>query len=65
VTKWGKRGSENGMLYYPLANIVDPFNPKIFVADTHNHRIQVFVWKNQNKLSDLYVSCCLSCLSQE
>lgn len=42
ITEWGTQGSAPGEFNSPNAITVDP-NGKIYVADTENHRIQVFV----------------------
>jgi DNA-binding beta-propeller fold protein YncE len=50
LTKWGTAGSGNGQFNHPWGLAVDS-SGKVFVADTNNNRIQVFVWKSgQNPL---------------
>ncbi len=41
IFEWGTRGSRPGQFYFPRCVAVD-LNGNIYVADTRNHRIQVF-----------------------
>lgn len=47
TTKWGSQGSADGQFRYPYGIAVKPakisfLEERVFVADGHNHRIQVF-----------------------
>lgn len=41
IHEWGSHGSENGKFGYPQGITVSPSN-LVYVADTENHRVQVF-----------------------
>lgn len=47
VTKWGSLGSGNGQFYRPFglaikSGVFTPLQERVYVADSANHRIQVF-----------------------
>jgi tripartite motif-containing protein 71 len=41
ITKWGSKGTADGQFEYPSGVAVDS-SENVYVADTGNHRIQVF-----------------------
>jgi Uncharacterized conserved protein len=50
ITKWGSLGTADGQFQAPgdvgaVFLGVDIFSERVFVADTNNHRIEVFKWK--------------------
>ena len=44
ITKLGTEGSGNGQFRYPWGIAVDS-SGRVYVADDHNFRMQVFLWK--------------------
>ena len=42
VLEWGTNGSGDGQFKSPRGIIINPFTEEVFVADTENHRVQVF-----------------------
>ena len=44
ITKWGTQGSGDGQFVYPFGIAVHS-SGRVYVADDHNYRIQVFLWK--------------------
>jgi DNA-binding beta-propeller fold protein YncE len=43
ITKWGTEGSGDGQFAYPFGIAVHS-SGRVYVADDHNYRIQVFLW---------------------
>ncbi|MDW3666790.1 MAG: hypothetical protein QOA57_01420, partial [Nitrososphaeraceae archaeon] len=44
ITKWGTEGSGDRQFNYPYGVAVDS-SGRVYVADDHNYRMQVFLWK--------------------
>jgi DNA-binding beta-propeller fold protein YncE len=42
ITTWGRYGTGNGQFFNPNGITVDTSSGYVYVADTLNHRIQVF-----------------------
>ena len=48
ITKWGSEGSQDGQFKKPAGVAVDSSSGKVYVADTLNYRIQVFLQLSDN-----------------
>jgi DNA-binding beta-propeller fold protein YncE len=43
ITKWGSTGTGDGQFYCPNDITIDSSNGYVYVTDSGNHRIQIFV----------------------
>ena len=46
LLKWGTKGTGDGEFYQPHGIAVAPDGSAVYVADTNNHRIQVFEYED-------------------
>lgn len=42
LSSWGSRGTADGQLNFPHGVAIEPNGGRVYVADTNNHRVQIF-----------------------